>query len=76
MRRIDISERIGIDETNASKEYNICRYWSFADKGFKYEPYLCNCRHNLLQKAMNFNDVLIKEVIIKFIFSKWEKMMQ
>ena len=76
MRRIDISERIGIDETNASKECDICHYWSFADKGFKYEPYLCNGRHNLLQEAMNFNDVLIKEVIIKFIFSKWEKMMQ
>ena len=41
MRRIDISERIGIDETNASKECDICHYWSFADKGFKYEPYLC-----------------------------------
>ena len=28
----------------------------FLDKGFKYEPYLCNGCHYLMQKAMNFND--------------------
>ena len=31
----------------------------FLDKGFKYEPYLCNSCHDLMQKAMNFNDVAI-----------------
>ena len=25
------------------------------DKHFKYEPYLCNGCHDLMQKAMNFN---------------------
>ena len=29
------------------------------DIGFKYEPYLCNGCHGLMQKAMNFNDVAI-----------------
>ena len=29
------------------------------DKGFKYEPYLCNSIHDLLQKAMNFNHIAI-----------------
>ena len=36
--RIDISEGIDINETNASKECDICHYWYFLDKGFKYEP--------------------------------------
>ena len=27
--------------------------------GFKYGPYLCNGCHNLMQKAMSFNDVVI-----------------
>ena len=31
----------------------------FLDKGFKYEPYLCNGCHDLMQKAKNFNDVAI-----------------
>ena len=31
----------------------------FAIIGFKYEPYPCNDCHNLIQKAINFNDVAI-----------------
>ena len=53
--RIDISKGIDIIKTNALKECDICHYWYFLDKNFKYEPYLCNGCHNLMQKAMNFN---------------------
>ena len=60
--RIDISEGIGINKTNASKECDICHYWYFLDKNFNYEPYLCNGCHDLMQKAMNFNDVAIISV--------------
>ena len=35
---------------------------SFLDKDFKYEPYLCNGCQDLMQKAMNFNDVAIVSV--------------
>ena len=31
----------------------------FLDRGFKYEPYLCNGCHDLMQKAMNFNVVIV-----------------
>ena len=51
--RIDISEGIDINETNASKEGDICHYWCF----FKYELYLCNGCHDLIRKAINFNNV-------------------
>ena len=60
--RIDISEGININKTNASKECNICHYWYFLSKNFNYEPYLCNGCHDLMQKAMNFNDVAIVSV--------------
>ena len=60
--RIDISEGININKTNASKECNICHYWYFLSKSFSYEPYLCNRCHDLMQKAMNFNDVAIVSV--------------
>ena len=50
---------IDINKTNAFKECDICHYWYFLDKKFKYEPYLCNGCHNLMQKAMNFNDAAI-----------------
>ena len=57
--RIDISEGIDINKRNASKECDICHYWNFLDKNFKYEPYLC---HDSMQKAMNFNEVAIVSV--------------
>ena len=57
--RIDISEGIDMNITSASKECDICHYWYFLDKNFNYEPYLCNRCHDLVQKAMNFNDFTI-----------------
>ena len=60
--RINISEEIDINKTNASKECDICHYWYFLDKNFNYESYLCNGCHDLMQKAMNFNDVAIVSI--------------
>ena len=57
--RIDISEGLDVNKMNASKECDICHYWYFRDIGFKYEPYLCNGCHDLMQKAMSFNDIAI-----------------
>ena len=37
-----------------SKECDICHYWFFEDIGFKYENYLCNGCHDLMQKVMSF----------------------
>ena len=60
--RIDISEGIDINNANVSKECDICHYWYFLDKNLNYEPYLCNGCHDLMQKAMNFNDVAIASI--------------
>ena len=56
---IDISEGIDVDNTNFSKECDICHYWYFKHIGCKYEKYLCNGCHNLMQKAMSFNNVAV-----------------
>ena len=56
---IDISEGIDVNKTNFSKECDICHYCYFKDIGFKYEKYLCNGCHDVMQKAMNFNNVAI-----------------
>ena len=57
--RIDISEGINVNKTSASKECHICHFWYFKDIGFRYEPYLWNGCHDLMQKAMSFNNVAI-----------------
>ena len=63
--RIDIWEGIDINKTNASKECDTCHYchyWYFSGKNLKYEPYLCNGCHDLLQETINFNNVAIASV--------------
>ena len=60
--RIDISKEIDINKTNASKECDICHCSYFLGKGLKYEPYLCNGCHYLMQKATNFNDAAIVSI--------------
>ena len=60
--RIDISDisiDIDVNKTNLSKECELRHYWFFKDNGFKYEPYLCNGCHDLMQKAMSFDNVVI-----------------
>ena len=61
--RIDISEEIDLNKSNdKSKECDICHYWYFLDKNFSYQPHLCNGCHDLMQKAMSFNDVAIVSI--------------
>ena len=61
--RTDISEGIDINKSSdKSKECHICHYWYFLDKNFRYEPHLCNGCHDLMQKAMSFNDVAIVSI--------------
>ena len=51
--RIDVSERIGINKTSASKECDIYHYWYFLNKCFKFQPNVCNRCHDLLMMSVN-----------------------
>ena len=58
---------------------DICNYWYFLNKNFSYELYLCNGYHDLMQKAINFNDVAIVSIkgnVTEFSFGIQVKMMQ
>ena len=46
-----------VNKTSLSKECDVCHYWYFKYIDFKYEPYLCNGCHNLMQKSMSFNNI-------------------
>ena len=46
--RIDLSEGIDVEKTIASKDFDICHYWYFLNKGFKFQPNVCNKCHDLL----------------------------
>ena len=60
--RIDILEGMDVNKINLSKECELCHYWFFKDIGFQYEPSLCNGCHDLMQKAMSFNNGPIAHV--------------
>ena len=55
--RIDISEGIDINKSNDNQKNVV----------FSYQPYPCNGCHDLMQKAMNFNDVAIVSVKVMII---------
>ena len=40
--RIDFSEGIDINKGSTSKKCDICHYWYFLDKRFKFQLYICN----------------------------------
>ena len=55
--RIDISEGIDVNQTNLSKECDICHYSYFKNIGFQFKMYLRNGCQDLMQKAMGFNNI-------------------
>ena len=57
--RIDASEGIDVNTTSESKECDICHSWYFLNKGFKFQPNVCNRCHDLLMMSMNLGDITV-----------------
>ena len=60
--RIDVSEGRDVDKRSESKESDICHYWYFLNKGFKFEPNVSNRCHNLLMMSVNLTDIAILNI--------------
>ena len=58
----DVSEGIDINKTSASKECDICHYWYFLDKGFKFQQQACNECHDILMMSMNLTNISILNI--------------
>ena len=52
-----MSEGADVNKTDGSLEGSICHYWYFLETNFKFRSDVCNSCHDLIQKAMSFNDV-------------------
>ena len=57
--RIDVSERIDVVKTGASKECNFCHYWYFLNYILKFQPNVCNRCHDLLMVSISLNDIAV-----------------
>ena len=42
--------------------YDICDYWYFSGKDFKFQPNIFNAFHNLLMMSLNLNDSAILNI--------------
>ena len=61
-KRIEVSEGIDVNKTNASKECMLCHYWYFKDVGFRFEPHVCNKFHDVLMTAYELKNIAILHV--------------
>ena len=44
--RTDVTERTVVNKMIESKQYGICQYFYFLNKGFKFQLDVCNGYHN------------------------------
>ena len=58
-QKINVSEGIDVNETNASNKCELCHYWFFKDFGFKFEEDVCNGCHDVLMMAHSLKDIAI-----------------
>ena len=50
--RIELSEGIDVNKASELKECDVCHYWYFLNKGFKFQTNVCNRCHDLLMMSM------------------------
>ena len=81
--RIEVSERIDVNKTRASKEYDICHYWYFLNYNFTFQPNVCNRCHDLLMMSISVSDIAILNIkgsdyyyIIRLISKKALKLLK
>ena len=57
--RINFSEVIDVNKTSASKKCDSFLYWYILDKGFKFQPDVCNGCHDVLMMSKNLITILL-----------------
>ena len=57
--RIDVTEGIDVDETTESRRCFICNYCYFLKLNFRFHTKACDGCHDLMPKAICFNNVAI-----------------
>ena len=75
--KIAVSEGTDFNKTGTSKKYYICHYWYLLDKGFTFQPDVCNGCHDLLMMSINLNDIAtlsFQAVDYRCIINKLAKM--
>ena len=62
MTELTFFEGAHVNRTSASKECIICHFRNSLDKGFCFQPNVCNGCHDVLMMSMNLNDIAILNI--------------
>ena len=65
--RIDVFEGDDVNKASESKGCDVYHYWYFLNKGFKFQPYVCNRCHDLLMISMTFSNIAILNIEVLII---------
>ena len=57
-----MSEGIGVNKTDKSKECMFCHYWYFLKKNFSYGPYTCDGCYDIVQRSTDFKNIAIVHI--------------
>ena len=56
-------DRIGVNKTSSSKEYDVCHYWYFLNYSFMFKPNGRSSRcHDLLMMSINLSIIAILNI--------------
>ena len=55
-------DRIDVNKTNASKEWDVCHYWYSLNYSFKFQSNACNRCHDLLMINVNLSDIAMLNI--------------
>ena len=59
---MDLSEGIDVSKTSPLNECDICHYWYFLDKEFKFQPYSSNGCQDVLAMSINRSDITVLDI--------------
>ena len=59
---IDVFEGINVIKTSESKECDMCHYCYFLNKGFRFQPNVCNRCQDLLIMSTNLSGIAILNI--------------
>ena len=65
--RVDGSEGTDVNKTSESKKCDICHYWYFLSKGFKFQPNVYNRCHDLLMISMNLSELKVPIIALLLV---------
>ena len=60
--RNDVSEGIDVNKTSKSKESDICHYWHFLNKGFRFQLNVCNGCYDLVMMSINLSNIVVLNI--------------